>query len=85
MNLEHAAALALIGWYLMMLLEPAPGTTPNLSLPLSKWWTLGSYDTAAQCERVRLTIIDQESPEMRFIGALMLRCIATDDPRLKGN
>jgi hypothetical protein len=82
MNPQQAAALALIGWYLMMLPEPAPGTTPNLSLPLSKWWTIRSYDTAKQCELARQATIAQEPPEFRGLSALMLRCVATDDPRL---
>jgi hypothetical protein len=45
MNLRHAAALALVGWYLMMPLMATPG--PDLGL---KYWSNdGSFDTAAEC------------------------------------
>ena len=44
MNLRHAAALALVGWYLMV----PPLSNP--SAPLSKWNLYRSYDTARECE-----------------------------------
>jgi hypothetical protein len=54
MNLRHAAALALVGWYLM-----APPTFPdnnvvNFWAPISEW-RLGDvtyvFDSAAECKR----------------------------------
>jgi len=53
----HAAALALVGWYLML---PPPHTEYAQSgqiidvradneAPLSQWTIARSYDTAAQC------------------------------------
>ena len=57
MNLRHAAALALVGWYLMM----PPWTTSwfsttkrrNDSAPISQWETLRSFDSAELCEQFR--------------------------------
>ena len=43
MTLHHAAALALVGWYLMV-----PGE--NANNPLSKWSIYRSYATAAECQ-----------------------------------
>ena len=55
MKLHHAAALALVGWYLMV--PPAFSTSPepnaeihiNLGAPLSQWDNRGSYDSAEEC------------------------------------
>jgi hypothetical protein len=99
MTLRHAAALALVGWYLML----APhdlhyAVVP--SAPLSQWKLQGSYDTAAQCMKVRSERIERLTNSLRAIGpdqqpldeagtresfATIFKCIATDDPRLKGN
>jgi hypothetical protein len=55
MKLRHAAALALVGWYLMV----PPGTSKDApdqpltfdgSAPLSKWKIVGSYDSASGCD-----------------------------------
>jgi len=77
----YAAALALVGWYLM----GPPLTSPDsdkyeTQAPLSRWETIASFDTAAQCT-ARLKEIIRSA----VTGSLFLRCIATDDPRLKGN
>jgi hypothetical protein len=50
MNPRHAAALALVGWYLMM--PPAlPDETPNPKAPLSQWDQVNEFDTAAACHK----------------------------------
>ena len=54
MNLRHAAALALVGWYLMMPpFVPSPpqgqGRMLDLKAPLGQWYITGSYDGAAEC------------------------------------
>jgi hypothetical protein len=45
MSPRHAAALALVGWYLMVppIAPPDPGTD------LKYWSNEGSFDTAAEC------------------------------------
>jgi len=60
-NLRHAAALAHVGWYLMLppLRAEGPRTDPNtsfkadLSAPLSQWKTISTgkrFDTKEECE-----------------------------------
>ena len=48
MNLRHAAALALVGWYLMsppiQAFKESP--VPELSAPLSQWTSVSAFDTA---------------------------------------
>jgi hypothetical protein len=46
----HAAALMLVGWYLMVPVR-FPNPTVNPCLPLSQWTIFESFDTAAKCER----------------------------------
>lgn len=112
MKLCHAAAFALVGWYLML---PPPHTEYAQSgqildvraddeAPLSEWAIARSYDTAAQCmaekdariaelkPRVKPDILPKQNSVQELFGQRLLdqqnamaRCIATDDPRLKGN
>jgi hypothetical protein len=48
MNPRHAAALALVGWYLMV--PPAGDNTATLKY----WLQEGSFDTAKECEAGQL-------------------------------
>ena len=50
MKPRHAAALALVGWYLMM---PPMTCRPSIQIntPLSHWEISSSYDTADECEK----------------------------------
>jgi len=98
MNLRHAAALALVGWYLMTPLAQK-SVKSEASAPISTWTIILSYDTAAACESDRARDLKAEMNQ-RFkevcaaIGIDNFRCkvamagateqcIATDDPRLK--
>ena len=55
MKLRHAAALALVGWYLMVppivvrTLGNMIGMDADQSAPLSQWTIFRSYDTASSC------------------------------------
>ena len=55
MNLRPAAALALVGWYLMT--PPIDWTGkrsyPDDRAPLSKWEMAGSFDPAEACQHKR--------------------------------
>jgi hypothetical protein len=90
MRFRHAAALALVGWYLM--LPPwVKYNTFDASEPLSKWDHSASYDSAAECERVRSAMTDYYSHHPKADDAdwflrlnATAQCVATDDPRLKG-
>ena len=95
MKLRHTAALALVGWYLMV--PPMAGDHTNPSAPLSSWrMTAGSYDTAIECRKVledstRDAIKALQDPHVlpftrsASLQVLDAACVATDDPRLKGN
>jgi hypothetical protein len=55
---RHAAALALVGWYLM--LPPfKPDKTPDPTKPLAQWDIFKGFDSAADCETFR------ESPNFK--------------------
>jgi hypothetical protein len=62
MKARHAAALALIGWYLM---TPPPSKVPKVgwtvgtSEPMNEWRHIASYDTAAACESARDSLYAQ--------------------------
>jgi hypothetical protein len=82
MTPRHAAALALVGWYLMM---PPPGRNAlfDSSVPLAKWKILGSFDKAEDCETAytHLTEKHRKSEAVKsWVQAEV--CVATDDPRL---
>ena len=79
-----AAALALVGWYLL-----AAPSNPNSAL-LSQWRILGTYDEALDCQHRLSKLLGAPkpgSPRSRAIHnahAPRLACVATDDPRLRG-
>jgi hypothetical protein len=93
MTLRHTAALALVGWYLMV-----PGIHDEMEL--STWATRGNFDSAAQCDAAAAKLSAdgaavvaklQKSGVPQEIYASSVaerdeaaRCIAADDPRLKG-
>jgi hypothetical protein len=93
MKFRHLAALALVGWYLMM---PPPRTVgdhfeTNFSAPLSKWTKIRRFDLQSQCETTREAY--QQKPTGNLVDMLgaaqaqattqAAKCVATDDPRLK--
>jgi hypothetical protein len=97
MNPRHAAARALVGWYLM---TPPPMSEPEragLSEPLGGWNIESSYDTATECTAAREALIQKgftnfkpDAPvdsgaSLMFALFRAAQCIATDDPRLKKN
>ncbi|HEY6420007.1 MAG TPA: hypothetical protein VIX59_13470 [Candidatus Binataceae bacterium] len=52
MNLRHAAALVLVGWYLMMP-PTTPSGKPNPGASLSQWTQADDFDTADACHKDR--------------------------------
>lgn len=90
MKLRHAAALALVGWYLMvppLIANPNPTTGGQLevSAPLSKWEIVRSFDTAAECNeaRQRTAASGVGNAEAQRLWQKYATCIASDDPRLR--
>ena len=56
MNLRHAAALALVGWYLMQ--PPSnSGGRPDSKAPLSQWQESGAFDSADERSKERFDTI----------------------------
>jgi len=95
MKVSQAAALALVGWYLMVQPLDSRGC-PDHSVPISGWEIEGVYDTAAQCKQARdddMETVRQHvnDPEIRKLPCTPLdklsdparECVAFDDPRLK--
>jgi hypothetical protein len=97
MKPRHTAALALVGWYLMM---PPPywSKTNPRNVPLKEWTLFGRYDSAQECSDERSKMIRVQS--MALLSDLAesvsdanrpslsldfkhAQCIASDDPRLK--
>ena len=110
MSFRHVAALASIGWYLMV--PQAARREPLLletNKPFSQWETRQSFDTAQECRaaqhRIKVYLdaaisqrLKEACSQKAYINdpvSQMLwteqakvgtsKCIATDDPRLKGN
>ena len=99
MKVRHAVALTLAGWYLMV---PPAGRTARvaLSMPLSQWTTVGSYDSAVKCEsgkRKGLPLVEKRikkdaekagvpahDSDVQILAQRLLRCVSSDDSRLKG-
>ena len=87
MKLRHPAALALVGWYLMV--PPSMGGKLDIKAPLSGWIDQGAFDRADDCESARANgamskgapgISDQEIKSLREMFAHG-QCIASDDCR----
>jgi hypothetical protein len=98
LNACRAAALALAGFYLMSPpVTERPMLVINTNLPMSDWDNHGTFNSKEQCEKGKADLIAQNpTPSGRWNPSDALRnfqneaihqaqCIATDDPRLKGN
>jgi hypothetical protein len=93
MKPSHAAALALVGWYLMT--PPTSKDKIHADLPLSQWKKLQSFDTESQCQDALTDLynpsIDKRMRENTKPEAYKLfkqfmedmRCVSTDDPRTR--
>ncbi len=88
------AALALLGWYLMIAPPRAAsvGFDPDFSAPLTDWVRLRLFDSASECQASKQDYA-RKPPEtlpfmldgMKDARATMnsAQCVATSDPRLK--
>jgi hypothetical protein len=95
MNPRHAAAFALVGWYLMV--PPTRGHPAEILFhaPLSRWEVGEDDDTKAECENSLRESIknmqhDANACEVGSCAVMVVeyahgRCMASDDPRLKNN
>jgi len=97
MKLRHAAALALVGWYLMLPPLPMGQTEPDERARLGDWYIFEPFDTGSACQSELVQIADMKSERRKSLLAnqgddkqrqYLIRafshgeCVATDDPRL---
>jgi hypothetical protein len=80
------AALTLVGWCLIMPPLSRDRQQIENNAPLSRWETIGSYETAGACtnELAKLTALIAGNVNHTVIQTRVLagKCIAADDPRL---
>jgi hypothetical protein len=87
MRFCHVAALALIGWYL--LLPPAGRDYPmgNVDLPLSQWLKRPTvYRNKDECEHVldrQRRLANSKNRQVAVNYYKQAQCVSADDPRLK--
>jgi hypothetical protein len=68
MNLRHAAALTLVGWYLMM---PPDSTVPHSvdsTAPISRWSIITDFDSADTCKQA-LTELQKKNSDPAKLDA----------------
>jgi hypothetical protein len=90
MTFRRTAAIALVGWYLMTPPGAIKGSvwTFSSAAPIRHWKVSDPFDTAADCARAQRSHIDAVSPSGSpdlYAYWLSAQCIATSDPRVKGN
>src|ERR1700730_7223050 len=90
MRVYHAAALALVCWYLII---PSSTLPPGVaySQPLSKWAIVRGFDTADDCDDFLSTFFEDSRQKQAlnmlapaYRDYMFAKCISTDDPRLEG-
>ena len=85
MKLSHAAALAVVVWYLLMaptFRNPQTDSfTIDLNAPLSTWDFVSSYYSAADCRFAERDLVETAAEYPNVVGFYTL-CIASNDPRL---
>ncbi len=92
MNLRHIAALALVGWYLMV--PPIVDGRAVISAPVSKWVVNTPFDSASECDKAQAILVLRAKRDLEksvwkdtavAVSFTQAQCIASDDPRLKPN
>ena len=90
MNKQAAAALALLGWYLMLPPITKDGRVDS-NAQLKQWHVDGRFDSERECDHMRdtlrhITVLARRAndpPEQVEIAAdHQAVCVASDDPRL---
>ena len=88
MNPRHAAALALVGWYLILAPPESFKDRRYQPEPQGKWIRKQTFDTELECKLklskgCRKVGYGGSHPTLGFEGPLCYAlCVATDDPRL---
>jgi len=73
-HIPHVAALAIVGWYLML---PPPGLvgTRRSFAPLLEWKLIDEFDSKTTCQQMRLKLIER-MPDSEIDTA---RCFSGED------
>lgn len=90
----RVAALALVGWYLMLPPLIADQKKYDSGASTKRWSVWESFDTAAKCEAARLAVERHEGEQQNAAAGILLQeltrtpgfalqCVASDDSRLK--
>ena len=64
-NIRHATALALVGWYLMVPPLKNGAIIPDNVAPISEWLTVGHADTSLSCEQLRIFFRNEAEKKWR--------------------
>jgi hypothetical protein len=86
MKPHHAAALALVGWYLMVPPLAPDGKEIDTTAKLSQWDPSLAFDRADECTNTLDALMKRAPTHAAHLNVLRVqhsRCISTDDPRLK--
>jgi hypothetical protein len=87
MKPRHAAALALVGWYLMA--PPLEGPNVDPFAPLSKWVVIKAYATPTACSDAQNQMREAAShSNLQNRAGIRRGCLVAvrfNDPRLKEN
>ena len=83
MKFPSAAALALVGWYLMLPAQPVERGAANAAPSPEAVSTFAVYKTQRECEENRRQLLEDPVLGERMVDAKCV--ITTDDPRLKRN
>jgi hypothetical protein len=92
MKPQHAAALALLVWYLMLPSIATDGRVHSMAR-LAQWRVDEKFDSAAQCEHMgdvlqHITVLARRAGdppmELEIAADHQAVCVANDDPRLNG-
>jgi hypothetical protein len=92
----HAAALALVGWYLLVPPMVSAPYKVDTEAPLANWKVYQTFNTREECEKSQSAAQAKYKPTATAsIGTIkkgsrafalqmtFARCASTDDPRLK--
>jgi hypothetical protein len=86
MKSRHAAALALVGWYLIVAPPQSFKDHKYYEAPLGQWTHKATFDSEFECnqERSKGCHHFENGETIGLEGPLCYsKCIASDDPRLK--
>jgi len=81
MKLRHAAALVLVGWYLMV--PPVHDGKPDTQAPISAWKVFRKLDSEAACQQWKVKAETRARRAGRYGPRPDFVCIASHDPQLK--